>query len=126
MTTIRSFTELKVWQRAMDLVVDTYRITATYPRAELFVLSSHSRRTAISIASNIAEGACRSSTATFIHHLNVALGSEAELFTQIECARRLGFVADRPAAQYFADLSELGRMLRGLVKSLESNRDKVR
>jgi four helix bundle protein len=117
---IRNFTELKVWQRSMDLVVDLYDLTNQYPKSEMFVLTSHTRKSAISIPSNIAEGACRASTPTFIKHLHIALGSEAELYTQMECARRLGFAKDPRLEKYFGDLSEVGKMLRGLVRSLEA------
>ena len=119
MTKITDFTDLKVWQRSMDLVVDLYSLTDLYPKSEMFVLTSHTRRTGISIPSNIAEGFCRSSTRTYINHLNIALGSEGELFTQLELARRLGFAKDPKLQQLFTDLSGVGRMLRGLVKSLE-------
>ena len=116
---IRNFTDLTVWQRAMDLVVGVYRLTSGYPKSELFVLTSQTRRSAISIASNIAEGFCRASTPTYIKHLNIALGSEAELFSQLECARRLGYAPDADVAAYLRDLSEVGKMLRGLIASLE-------
>jgi four helix bundle protein len=122
MNDIHNFTDLKVWQRSMDLVVDLYRLTDSYPKSEMFVLTSHTRKTAISIPSNIAEGFCRGSTATYISHLNVALGSEGELFTQMECARRLGFAKDAHLERYFDDLSQVGKMLRGLVKSLDKGR----
>ena len=123
MTTIRNFTDLKVWQRSMDLVVDLYGLTERYPKSELFVLTAHTRKTAISIPSNIAEGFCRASTLTYIKHLNIALGSEGELFTQLECARRLGFAKDPQIEKYFDDLSQVGKMLRGLVSSLERSVD---
>jgi four helix bundle protein len=123
---IRNFTDLKVWQRSMDLVVDLYRLTDQYPKSELFVLTSHTRKSAISIPSNIAEGFCRASTPTYIKHLNIALGSEGELFTQMECGRRLGFAKDPKLQKYFNDLSEVGKMLRGLVRSLESGLDRPR
>jgi four helix bundle protein len=122
MTNIRNFTDLIVWQRSMKLVVDVYRLTDLYPRSEMFVLTSHTRRTAISIPSNIAEGSCRASTATYIKHLNIALGSEGELFTQLECGRRLGFMTGQQCEKHCNDLSEVGKMLRGLIRSLEESR----
>jgi four helix bundle protein len=118
---IRHFTDLKVWQRSMDLVVDLYRLTDRYPKSEMFVLTAHTRRTAISIPSNIAEGFCRASKPTYIKHLNIALGSEGELYTQMECGRRLGFARDPTLQKCFDDLSEVGKMLRGLVRSLEAS-----
>jgi four helix bundle protein len=119
MTPIHNFTNLKVWQRSMDLVVDVYRLTDGYPKTERFALTHQTRKSVVSIASNIAEGFCRGSAPTYINHLHIALGSEGELFTQLECARRLGFVTDLKLERCFDDLSEVGKMLRGLVKSLQ-------
>jgi four helix bundle protein len=123
MTAIGSFTDLKVWQRSMELVVDVYRLTNDYPKSEQFALTSHTRRTAISIPSNIAEGFCRASLPTYIKHLRIALGSEGELFTQLDCGRRLGFANNPMLGKCVDDLSEIGRMLRGLVRSLERSTD---
>jgi four helix bundle protein len=103
----------------MDLVVDVYRLTDGYPKSERFSLSQQTRKSVVSIPSNIAEGFCRRSQLTYINHLNVALGSEGELFTQLECGRRLGFAKDARLEKYFNDLSQVGKMLRGLVDSLE-------
>ena len=122
MSEIRSFTDLKVWQRSMDLVVVLYDLTERYPRSEQFALTSQTRRAAVSIPSNIAEGFCSGSTPNYIKHLHIALGSEGELFTQLECGRRLGFADDPQLNHYFDELSQIGKMLRGLVKSLERTR----
>ena len=122
---VRTFKDLRVWQRSTDLVIDLYRLTGQYPRSELFVLTAATRRTAISIPSNIAEGASCGSTPAFINHLKIALGSEAELFTQIECGRRLGYVEDGESETLLEELSEIGRMLRGLVVSLETDIDRA-
>ena len=126
MEAIRNFTDLKVWQRSMDLVVDLYRLTDGYPKSEQFGLTSHTRKTALSIPSNIAEGFCRASTLTYIKHLKIALGSEGELFTQLECGRRLAFADVRILEKCLADLAEIGKMLRGLVRSLERSLDAER
>lgn len=116
---IKSFTDLQVWQRAMDLVTDVYRVTGAYPRNERFVLAAQSRRAAISIPSNIAEGFCRRSPASYANHLTIALGSQAELFTQLEIARRLGFLSDTDHTRVVQDLAEVERMIRGLWKALQ-------
>jgi four helix bundle protein len=123
MRSIHNFTDLTVWQRSMELVVHLYRLTDRYPRSELFLLTAHTRKTSISIPSNIAEGFCRGSTLTYIKHLKIALGSEGELFTQLECGRRLGFAHGPLLDQCVDDLSQVGKMLRGLVKSLERSAD---
>lgn len=119
MSDIRNCTDLKVWQRSMELVVDLYRLTGTYPRSEQFGLAAHTRKTSVSIPSNIAKGFCRASTQSYINHLTIALGSEGELYTQLQLGRRLGFAMDPQLEKYFDDLAQVGKMLRGLVKSLE-------
>jgi four helix bundle protein len=116
---ITTFTDLIVWRRAMDLVVDVYRVSDTFPRNELFVLTGQTRKSSISIPSNIAEGFCRHSLPAYINHVNIALGSEGELFTQLELARRLGFADSKTLEQPFQNLAEVGRMMTGLVKALE-------
>lgn len=116
---ITSFRELHVWQQAMDLVVDVYQLTEAFPRDERFTLTAQTRRTAISIPSNVAEGACRRTTPAFLNHVDIALGSEGELFTQLELGRRLGYVPPARVERSFQMLSAVGRMLNGLATSLE-------
>jgi four helix bundle protein len=117
---VKHFTDLLVWQRAMDLVVEIYRITGAFPRTELYVLTSQTHRSAISIPSNIAEGFCRRSNPAYVNHLNIALGSEGELFTQLKVGERLGYVSAADLVKPLDDLSEIGRMINGLVHSLET------
>jgi four helix bundle protein len=92
------FSQLSAWQRAMDLVVEVYRLTDSYPSHERFGLTAQARRSAISIPSNIAEGFCRRSLAAYINHLNIALGSEGELSTLLEISRRLRLLHRRRSA----------------------------
>ncbi len=119
---IKNFTELIVWQRAMDLVIDVYRVTAMYPRSERFVLTVQTERAAISIPSNIAEGFRRQrrSLGAYLYHLDVARGSEGELFTQLEVARRLGYVPQERLTKPLGELVEIGKMLNGLIGALET------
>ena len=93
-STVRSRRDLLVWQESMALVEDVYRCTARFPVAERFGLASQVRRSAVSIASNIAEGSSRRTTAELLHFLYVARGSLAELETQLEIATRLGYIDD--------------------------------
>jgi four helix bundle protein len=116
---ITSFRELLVWQQAMDLVVDVYQLTDSFPRNERFTLIAQTRRTAISIPSNVAEGANRRTTRAFLNHVDIAQGSEGELFTQLELGRRLGFVSAARVERSLDKLSVVGRMLNGLAASLE-------
>jgi len=103
----------------MDLVEQCYRTTASFPREELYGLTSQLRRAAVSIPSNVAEGHCRRKTKAYANHVSIALGSHGELETCIELASRLGFLSprDRPELQDRCD--EVGRLLSGLYRSLE-------
>ncbi len=88
---VRRYQDLIVWQKAMDLVEKVYEITRHYPREELYGLTAQSRKAAVSIPSNIAEGQGRSTTPDFLRHLSIAYGSLLELETQILIARRLKY-----------------------------------
>ena len=89
-----SHKELKVWQESMDLVVSVYQEVSSFPKDEMYGLTSQIKRAVVSIPSNIAEGAGRQSRAEFIRFLYIALGSASELETQIEIAFRLGFIGE--------------------------------
>ena len=91
---MKSYKDLEVWKVAMDLVMDIYRITGSFPSSELYGLSSQMRRCAVSIPSNIAEGAGRRNTKEFIQFLYISNGSLSELETQIEIAFRLNYMKD--------------------------------
>ena len=116
---ITNFRELQVWQQAMDLVVNVYKLTDDFPREERFTLRAQTRRTAISIPSNIAEGASRRTTPVFLNHIDIALGSEAELFTQLELSKRLGYASPARVERSLQRLSVVGRMLNGLATALQ-------
>jgi four helix bundle protein len=96
--------------------------SSRFPRSEQFGLTFQTNKSVISIPSNVAEGFRRQrrSLLAYLNHLDIALGSEGELFTQLECGRRLGFVSAKILEKPFDDLSEIGRMLNGLMTSLES------
>jgi len=112
--------KLEVWQRAIALCVEIYRITETFPAAEKFGLVSQMRRSSVSVASNIAEGAGRGTTSLFIQFLNVARGSLAELGTQMIIARELGYVPASVFEKITSEISIIGKMLTNLVRSLQS------
>lgn len=109
--------DLLVWQKAMDLVVVIYEITATFPKTEVYGLASQMQRAAVSVPSNIAEGHGLKQTQAYARHLALANGSLSELETQLEIARRLGYLADRRGT-VIEQAAEVGRMLAGLRKSL--------
>ena len=114
---IRSFRDLLVWQKAMTLVEDVYTLTEEFPRSEQFGLSIQLRRAAVSIPSNIAEGHARR-TGYFLNHLNMAVGSQAELQTQLELACRLRFVERSQVEPLLVAGAEIAKMLHGLSASL--------
>lgn len=114
---LRSFKELVVWQKAMDLLVEMYRITQGYPEQERFGLPAHTRRTAVSIPSNIAEGYARYRRAEYVRHADIAYASVAELETQLIAGQRLQFIGPRDSA-VFTQLAEVERMLAALRRSL--------
>lgn len=116
--TIRSYQDLEVWQKAMDLVEDYYRLTMGFPDNEIYGLSSQSQRSAVSVPANIAEGRERGRTKEFLHHLSIAYGSLAELETHILIARRLNYVDEETLRQLMDRVAEIGRMFNGLRGSL--------
>ena len=110
--------ELVAWQEAVRLVEMIYRKTADFPKEEAFGLTAQLRRTAVSIPSNIAEGAGRNSSRELAQFLGVASGSKAELDTHLEIACRLGFI--QKDAAVFRQLERVGQLLTALRKSLQS------
>ena len=112
------YRDLIVWQKAMDLVVEIYRLSQTLPATEKFGLASQMQRAAVSIPSNIAEGHARKSSGAFINHLSIAAGSLAELETQIMLAERLNLCPKELSQSLLACADEIGRMLTGLKTSL--------
>jgi four helix bundle protein len=115
---IQSFRDLTVWQKAMALTERVYLETEALPRAEVYGLTSQIRRAAVSIPSNIAEGKAVSGR-NYPRHVRIALGSEAELQTQLELAVRLKMLDPQAARKLVDETAEVGRMLSALLKSLE-------
>lgn len=116
----RSYRDLIVWQKAMDFVEDVYEMTKEFPREEQFSLTSQLRRSAISIPSNIAEGEGRFSKADFNHFLSIAHGSVCEAETQTLLANRLRYIGCSMADDLLERSAEVGRLIRGLSKSLRA------
>src|SRR5688572_22634061 len=119
MKNTESFRSLKVWQTAMDLVEDIYRVTTTFPRDERFGLTAQIRRAAVSIPSNIGEGKRRKRERSFLHHLEIALGSQGEVEVQLEIAKRVGFLKVGDYRRLDAMTGEVGRMLNGLITAIQ-------
>ena len=119
MCAAQSFYDLDVWHEAMALVQDVYAFTRALPPDERFGLTSQLRRAAVSIPSNIAEGGRRKRRGAHLFHLDIALGSQAEVEVQVELARRLGFASDADARRLQVRIARVGRMLNGLIRSLQ-------
>ena len=111
-----SYKELIVWQKAMNLVDEVFDVTEQYPKEHLHVLTNHTRRTAISIPSNIAEGRRRGSEKEFRQYLRVAYASGSELETQIEIAQRRAFGKQLNFTKVDALLNEVMRMLNVMLR----------
>ncbi len=115
---LKSYKDLEVWQKAMDLVVLCYQATKKFPNSETYGLTSQLQRSAVSIPANIAEGKARQYSKEFIQHISIAYGSLAELETNLQIAGRLNYIDDKILGQMLEKTSEIGRMLNGLRKSL--------
>jgi four helix bundle protein len=113
----QSYKDLIAWQKAIKMVTEVYRITYTFPKEELYGLSSQLRRSAVSVPSNIAEGQGRLSRGEFRQFLGMAKGSLHELETQLIISRDLGYVDTTNPV--FEQLSEVARILNGLINSLQ-------
>jgi four helix bundle protein len=119
-TLTNTYEDLKVWRRAMDLVVSVYRSTGAFPKQEVYGLTSQMRRSAVSVPSNIAEGKGRYSRKELLQFLFHARGSLLELRTQITITRELKFLGD-PEGQTLTDHAcEVGRLLNGLINRFQS------
>jgi four helix bundle protein len=114
---MKTHKDLIVWQKAMDLVEEVYELTDRMPKSEIYGLTSQIRRAAVSIPSNIAEGAARNHDKEFLQFLYVSLGSIAELETQLLLAERLKLVQKAP----LENLSEIKKLLLGLIRAKKCN-----
>ena len=120
-TSIQSYRDLKVWQRAMDMTVRTYEITRRFPAEEQYGLVSQMRRAAASVPANIAEGQARRSPKEFLQMLGIARGSLAELETFVSLSERLGLIRSEIGGSVLEECAEINRMINGLMRAL-SNR----
>jgi four helix bundle protein len=119
MPATNSFRDLEVWQEAMILVEEIYVASKRFPPDERFGLTTQIRKAAVSVPSNIGEGARRKRRKAYLHHLDIALGSQGEVDVQLEIAQRLKYC---DAAQYKRiqqRVDRVGRMLNGLITSLQ-------
>ena len=118
---IRSYRDLIVWQKAVDLCVEAYRLSKKLPKEELYALSDQIRRAAVSVPSNIAEGHARHSRKDFAHFLMIAQGSIAELETQLYLAVRMAMLAESDVDSLMPLSGEVSNMLMSLRTKLSTN-----
>jgi len=116
---LKNFKELKAWQKAYQLCLEVYRSTKSFPKEELYGLTSQVRRAAVSVPSNIAEGYGRRTSGEYIQALYVAYGSNCELETQILLSGDLGFIKHEDLDKLQKGLGDVERLLKALIRSLE-------
>ncbi|WP_136805322.1 four helix bundle protein [Desulfosediminicola flagellatus] len=121
-SSVRRHHNLLVWQEGINLVTTIYRLTSAFPPEEKYGLVSQMRRAAVSIPSNIAEGAARTTQKEFSHFLSIARGSLSELETQLIICRKLEYVSD--VDETFKLMNKIFALLGGLIKSLNGNNTK--
>jgi four helix bundle protein len=121
---IKSYRDLVVWQKAMELVTEVYRVTKKFPKDELFGLTGQMRRAAVAVPSNIAEGYGKSSRKEYIYFLTHARGSLLELETQVLIASNLSYLKESETDDLLSLVSEVGRIIHGLLSSLKTPKHK--
>jgi four helix bundle protein len=114
-----SFRDLTVWRKAKKLSLDVYRVTKKFPRDETYGLTSHTRRAAVSVVSNIAEGQGRMTKGEFLQFLGHARGSLFELHSQLDIATDLGYLTETELKDLESLIGEVRAMLLGLIESLK-------
>jgi four helix bundle protein len=115
---LKSFRDLRVWQLAMELVELTYRVTQSFPKHEVYGLTSQIQRAAVSVPSNLAEGHTREHTKEYLHHLSIAQASLAELETQLEIAARLNYLDREELLPILERVVSLGKQQYALRNAL--------
>ena len=118
---IKSYKDLQIWRKGIKLVEDVYAATSTFPKEETYGLTSQSRRSAVSIPSNISEGFARLHNKEYRQFLYVSPGSCAELTTQVIIASRLKYIGSTEAEILLHNIDEISKMTMGLIKKLNTN-----
>lgn len=116
---IKSYKDLIVWQRSMDLVEFIYRVTEKFPSNEQYGLVSQMRRATVSVPSNIAEGYGRQSTGSYKHFLSISRGSLFELETQVELSYRLKYLTQNDSEKMLNEITEISKMISSLISKIK-------
>ena len=117
---MHKFEQLKIWQKAMDIVEKCYHVSEEFPKEEKFGLTSQLRRSAVSIPSNISEGAGRNTNGEFKQFLGIANGSSFELLTQLYLSKRLNLISEESVRPIIGEVIEITKMNFSLQKNLTS------
>ena len=117
---VKTHKDLDVWKRSMGFITLLYKLTTNFPKNEIYGLTNQMRRAAVSIPSNIAEGAARKSNKEYIQFLYIALGSAAELETQLIVSKNLNFIDDKSFDLLIKERDEIAQMLFGLIRYRKS------
>lgn len=120
---MKGYKELTVWQKAVDLAENIYRLTGAYPQEERYGLVNQMRRAAVSIPSNIAEGYNRNTTKDYVQFLHISKGSNAELETQLIISRKMNYISEAQFNEMQGYTDEIHRMLSKMIKSLTQNKN---
>lgn len=123
---MNQFKNLKAWQKSKEMAIRIYDFTSCFPLNERYVMMDQMRRSAVSIPSNIAEGAGRASQGDFRRFVRMAMGSSYELETQLMISSELGYFSSKDPSIIFEELTEIQKMLAGLEKSLSLERLKTK
>ncbi|MEK7502275.1 MAG: four helix bundle protein [Patescibacteria group bacterium] len=122
---VKSYRELIVWQKSMELATLVFQVTKSFPRSEQYGLTNQIRRSAFSIPSNIAEGFCRGGRAEFRQFLQIAFASGAELETQLEIAMNINILEKENYLPLMARLGEIMRMLNKMITNIRNDQKKT-
>ena len=118
---MRDHTKLRAFELADEVAVLVYRVTAGFPREELYGLTSQMRRAAVSVPSNIVEGCARDSQADYLRFLYIAFGSLKEMHYQLSLSKRLGFLRNQDSSLLEAKIVETEKVLNGLIRALRND-----
>jgi len=113
---MKTHKDLDVWKKSIEFITEIYRVSKDFPKEEIYGITSQIRRSAVSIPSNISEGAGRSSDKEFAHFISIALGSIAETETQLIIARNLGYISEGNFSRLENNLTNIRKMTLGLKK----------
>lgn len=119
MSAIKSYKDLLVWQKAVVLLKEIYQVSRTFPKEEIYGITSQLRRAALSVISNIAEGHARRSTKEYLRFISIAYGSLAEAEAQLIVCFELGYITSEVKNELDKKISEIGKMMNGLIRALE-------